>query len=424
MSYEWFISLRYLKAKRKQNFISLITFISIGGVAIGVSALIVVLAVMTGAQNDIRDKIVGSSPHIIITGAERLTIREANDIIADVKNLRGIKSATPFIYSQVILSSKERVSGVQIRGVMMGSGIDNNEFSKYMVAGTLDGLMHDQMIKSVETDEFGIVKTVLRAPIIIGRELAIQLGVNLGDNLTVISPVGKMTPLGSVPISKEFYIGGLFHAGMWEYDTGFALISISMAQNLFNIHGTVSGVEVKVDDVYETSGIAQTLRQKLNIEYIIRDWQQQNRNLFFALALEKTVIGLILILIIFVAAFNIISTLIMVTLEKTKDIVILKSMGASQRSIMKIFFYEGFTIGLIGTLLGVVGGMVLCELLDRYQFIKLPSDVYNLETLPVSMNLADIATVSLVAMVITVLAALYPAWNAGRVDPSESLRYE
>ncbi len=211
---------------------------------------------------------------------------------------------------------------------------------------------------------------------------------------------------------------------MYEYDSSLALISIRQAQALFKMGDAVSGVEVKVEDVYRAPEIAEQIQLKLGFSHTVRDWQRMNRNLFFALALEKTVIGLILILIIFVAAFNIISTMIMVTLEKNKDIAILKTMGAARLSIMKIFFYEGLTIGLVGTVLGVFGGVVLCELLDRYQFIKLPSDVYNLETLPVSMQLTDVAIVSAVALVITVLAALYPAWSASRVDPAESLRYE
>lgn len=424
MSYEWFISLRYLKAKRKQAFISLITIISVLGVAIGVSALIVVLAVMTGAQEDIKEKIVGANSHILVTGRSvSLGQSEVTTVVDTALSARDVKSATAFIFNQVIVTSDQKVAGMALRGIDVSNPDNTTDIKKFMEQGELKFLQDRYSRATIEPDDFGTEVAVTRSGIILGRELASNLRVRVGDPVTVISAMGRMTPSGMVPISREFYVAGLFHTGMYEYDSALALVSLEQAQSLFKMGDKVTGVEIRVEDIYTAPQIAASIREKLGFDFKVRDWQQLNRNLFFALALEKTVIGLILILIIFVAAFNIVSTLIMVVLEKSKDIAILKAMGASSRSVMKIFFLEGFSIGLLGVIIGDIGGVILCQLLDRYQFIKLPTDVYNLDTLPVSMRIEDIALISVAALVITVLAALYPAWSASRIDPAESLRY-
>ncbi len=424
MSYEWFISLRYLKAKRKQAFISLITIISVFGVAIGVTALIVVLAVMTGAQDDIKAKIVGANSHILVTARSSSLDKSAvKKVVATALSVKDVKSASAFIFNQVIATSSEKVAGVALRGIDVSSPGKTSDIKKFMEDGELKFLQDRYTKITIEPDDFGTKVEVRRAGIILGRELAFNLRVRVGDPVTIISAMGRMTPSGMVPISKEFYVAGLFHTGMYEYDSALALVSLNQAQALFRMGRKVTGVEIRVEDIYMAPQIAASIRDRLGFDYKVRDWQQLNRNLFFALALEKTVIGLILILIIFVAAFNIVSTLIMVVLEKSKDIAILKAMGASSRSIMKIFFLEGFSIGLLGVILGDFGGVILCEILDRYHFIKLPTDVYNLDTLPVSMRLEDIALISAASLVITVMAALYPAWSASKIDPAESLRY-
>ncbi len=424
MSYETFISFRYLKAKRKQTFVSLITFISIGGVAIGVTALIVVLAVMTGAQDDIKEKIIGTNSHILVTSVAPIDVKEKEMIIDTVEKMEGVVAASAFIYNQVIITSVERVSGIVLRGIDTDPVPKSTDMGKYMTDGKLEYLNEKFARTSIEPDDFGAKTEIHRHGIVLGRELARNLGVMPGDPVTIISPMGKMTPVGMTPISREFYVAGIFHAGMYEFDSSLALISIRQAQSLFKMGENVTGIEIKVEDIDDAPEIADNIQSKIGFPYIARDWQKLNQSLFFALALEKTVIGLILILIIFVAAFNIVSTLIMVVLEKTKDIAILKALGASRGAVMKIFFLEGLIIGFTGTALGVAGGVLLCEILKKYQFIKLPSDVYNMETLPVSMNFPDVVVVSLVAMFITVLAALYPAWSASKIDPAESLRYE
>jgi len=424
MSYEWFISLRYLKAKRKQTFISLITIISVFGVAIGVTALIVVLAVMTGAQDDIKEKIVGANSHILVTArSASLGKSDVTKVVETAMSIKDVKSASAFIFNQVIATSSEKVAGVALRGIDVSSPGRTADIKKFMEEGELEFLQDRYTKSTIEPDDFGTRVEVKRSGIILGRELAVNLRVRVGDPVTIVSAMGRMTPSGMVPISREYYVVGLFHTGMYEYDSALALVSLGQAQSLFKMGGKVTGVEIRVKDIYLAPQIADSIRGKLGFEFKVRDWQQLNRNLFFALALEKTVIGLILVLIIFVAAFNIVSTLIMVVLEKSKDIAILKAMGASSRSVMKIFFLEGFTIGALGIIIGDIGGVILCEILDRYHFIKLPTDVYNLDTLPVSMRIEDIALISLAALVITVLAALYPAWSASRIDPAESLRY-
>ena len=424
MSYEWFISLRYLKAKRKQTFISLITVISVLGVAIGVTALIVVLAVMTGAQKDIKNKIVGANPHIVITAYGEMGKEAAARAVEMAMSQEGVISARPYIYNQVILTSDEKVAGAVIRGVDPDQESSNMDLAQFMVEGSIERIGQGHVMETVEPNEFGEEMNVRRAGIVLGNELARLLGVHGDSPVTVLSPMGKLTPGGMVPTSKEFFVAGIFRAGMYEFDSGLAMISIQEAQQLLNMRDYVSGVEVKVEDVYNAPYIADRIRDKAGLTFAVRDWQEMNKNLFYALALEKTVIGLILILIIFVAAFNIVSTLIMVVLEKTKDIAILKAMGASRGSIMKIFFLEGLTIGATGIVMGLVGGVTLCELLKRYQFIQLPQDVYNLDRLPVSMELPDVAAICAAALLVTVMAAIYPAWSASRVDPAEAIRYE
>lgn len=424
MSYEWFISLRYLKAKRRQTFISLITWISVGGVAVGVTALIVVLAVMTGAQEDIRKKILGANSHITISPAVDAGIGDVSSLLDRVERAPGVVAASPFVMNQVMLTSRTKVSGVVLRGVDVERSLKSSDLGGYMVRGEVARLGGEHIRVTIEPDDLGIEVEKRRPGIILGSELAYNLRVDMGDVVTVVSPAGHVTPVGAAPVSREFYVAGIFRSGMYEYDSALALISLSQAQSLFNMGDRVSGVEVRVEDVFGASDVAERLQEMLGYRYVVKDWKELNQNLFFALELEKTALGVILALIICVAAFNIVSTLIMVVMEKSREIAILKAMGAPRGSIMRIFLLEGLIIGLAGIIIGDIGGVILCELLERYHFIRLPQDVYNLETLPVKMRLADIVTVSGAALMITVLAAIYPSWSASRLDPVEALRYE
>lgn len=414
MSYELFIGLRYLKAKRKQTFVSLITLISIAGVTVGVTALIVVIAVMNGFKEDLRDKILGVTSHVVISRFDG-NISKYQEVRAKVEEVSGVNAATPFIYTQVMISSRKAISGAVLRGIEPKTASKVINLPKNMRAGSLEEL-------EAENKPEGMRST---PGIILGNELARNIGASRGEPVTVISPLGRLTPLGRVPRSQTFRVAGIFDSGMYEYDSTIAYVSLWAAQRFLGIGDRVTGIEVRVDDIYEADRVARAIGKALGgYPYWSRDWMRMNKNLFSALKLEKIVMFIILTLIILVAAFNIVGTLIMVVIEKTRDIAILKSMGATRRSIMKIFLIEGAVIGLVGTLLGLLGGYTLCTLLATYKFIELPSDVYYISTLPVKMNPLDVALIALAAIVITLAASVYPAWQASRFDPAEAIRYE
>ena len=414
MSYELFIGLRYLKAKRKQTFVSLITLISIAGVMVGVTALIVVIAVMNGFKEDLRDKILGVTSHVVISRFDG-NISKYQEVRAKVGEVSGVNAATPFIYTQVMISSRKAISGAVLRGIEPKTASKVINLPKNLRAGSLEEL-------EAENKPEGMRST---PGIILGNELARNIGALRGDPVTVISPLGRLTPLGRVPRSQTFRVAGIFDSGMYEYDSTIAYVSLWAAQRFLGIGDRVTGIEVRVDDIYAADRVASAIGKALGgYPYWSRDWMRMNKNLFSALKLEKIVMFIILTLIILVAAFNIVGTLIMVVIEKTRDIAILKSMGATRRSIMKIFMIEGAVIGLVGTLLGLLGGYTLCTLLATYKFIELPSDVYYISTLPVQMNPLDVALIALAAIVITLAASVYPAWQASRFDPAEAIRYE
>ncbi len=414
MSYEMFIGLRYLRAKRKQTFVSLITLISIAGVMVGVTALIVVIAVMNGFKEDLRDKILGVTSHVVISRFDG-NISKYQEVRAKVGEVSGVNAATPFIYTQVMISSRKAISGAVLRGIEPKTASKVINLPKNLRAGSLEEL-------EAENKPEGMRST---PGIILGNELARNIGASRGEPVTVISPLGRLTPLGRVPRSQTFRVAGIFDSGMYEYDSTIAYVSLWAAQRFLGIGDRVTGIEVRVDDIYEADRVARAIGKALGgYPYWSRDWMRMNKNLFSALKLEKIVMFIILTLIILVAAFNIVGTLIMVVIEKTRDIAILKSMGATRRSIMKIFMIEGAVIGLVGTLLGLLGGYTLCTLLATYKFIELPSDVYYISTLPVKMNPLDVALIALAAIVITLAASVYPAWQASRFDPAEAIRYE
>jgi lipoprotein-releasing system permease protein len=414
MNFELFVSLRYLLAKRRQTFISLITFISIAGVAVGVTALIVVLAVMNGFQDDLRTRILGITSHIVV-GSFNGTFSDYQGLTNEIEKEPGIVAATPFVYAQVMISSGKNVSGAFLRGIDPQTASRVINIQDNMIRGSLGDLRSEPPSDGNSPAQPGII---------LGVELSNNLGIRQGEWVTIVSPSGRLTPMGQVPKSKLFQVVGIVQSGMYEYDNTLAYISLTAAQQFLGIGDTVSGIEVKVTDIYQARQLAESLRSHLGLPYWVRDWMQMNRNLFSALKLEKVVMFIILTLIILVAAFNIVSSLIMLVMEKTRDIAILKAMGATTTSIRKIFVMEGFLIGTSGTLLGLLGGFTLCSLLKKYQFIELPRDVYYISTLPVKMELLDVGMIALAAILISLVATLYPSRQAAKLDPAEALRYE
>ena len=406
--YELFLGLRYLKAKRKQRFISVITIISVLGVMVGVMALVVVLSVMNGFRSDLMSKILGVNSHVLVLNLSG-TFNGYQQVAEKVKKMDGVVAITPFIYTQVMLNNSGRVSGAVLRGVDPESAAQVVSFDKMIKEGSLS---------SLSDAENGIPS------IIIGSELAKQIGASTGSLVTVISPEGKLTPLGRTPNTKRFKVTAIFDSGMYEYDASMVYISLGEAQRFLALGDSVTGLELKVKEVYQSDIIARKIQKSLGYPYWTKDWKLMNRSLFSALKLEKLTMFVILTMIVLVGALNIISTLVMVVMEKTRDVAILRAMGASARSIMSIFMLQGILVGVIGTIAGLSSGLGLCYLLSRYKFINLPSDVYYISKLPVQVSVSDVSIVAAAAVVISFLATLYPAWYASRLNPVESFRYE
>jgi lipoprotein-releasing system permease protein len=416
MRYEWFIGLRYLKAKRKQTFISIITIISIVGVMVGVMTLIVVLAVMSGFEKTLKEKILGTQAHIVVLRTSPQGMDQYEEALKQVQEVKGVVSAAPFIFNQVMLSSESNVTGGVIKGIDPDRVGKVTELAHNMTAGRLQDLKG-------ESDSPGII---------IGVELAKHLGVSINDPTQVISPLGTMTPMGMMPKMKRFRVVGIFHSGMYEYDNTMAYVSLESAQKFFGMGARVTGIEIKTNNIYKVKEIGKEIRKTLGFSFWTKDWMEMNRNLFSALRLEKIIMFIILVLIVLVAAFNIISTLIMVVMEKHKDIAILKSMGATSKGILRIFVIEGGVIGVVGTVLGTVVGLAMAFNLDKivaslenlFGFKILSPDVYYIEKFPSQVNPMDVLLIVFTAVLISLLATLYPSWRASKLDPAEALRYE
>lgn len=411
MSFEYFIGSRYLRAKQKQAFVSLITILSIAGVMVGVMALIVVIAVMNGFDNDLKARILGGQSHIVLM-RHGSAFSQYRQVLADVEKTKGVEAATPYIITQGMLRSKAAAVGAVIRGI--------------------DPQTAGRVMKTLENVSFANPTTTRHSAeaasevpgIVLGKELARNLGVIEGDMIHLISPRGMLSPIGHVPAMKQFRVTGFFLSGMYEYDQTFAFIQLEDAQQMLRMGDSVTGIDIRVRDIYKAKEIAENLISKFGFPYWARDWMQMNKNLFRALKMERLVMAIILILIVLVAAFNIASSLIMLVMGKTRDIAILKAMGATTKSIRKIFVFSGMVIGSIGTVLGLCLGLVLCILLKNYDIYELTGDIYYFTTtLPVKIEISWVIAIVSATMAICFLATLYPARQAAKLDPVEAIRY-
>ncbi|SBT09078.1 Lipoprotein-releasing system transmembrane protein LolC [Candidatus Accumulibacter aalborgensis] len=413
LPYELLIGLRYTRAKKHNHFISFISLISMFGIALGVAALIVVLSVMNGFQTELRGRILAVVSHVEITGANG-EMAGWEGVATQAAGQPHVTGAAPFVQAQGMLAYGQAVRGALVRGILPDQEGKVADFGAHMKRGQLNALTPDSF------------------NIILGAELARALGVSVGERVTLIAPQGVVTPAGVVPRLKTFTVVGLFEVGMFEYDSGLALIHLSDAQRLYRMDDRVSGVRLKLDDLFLAPRVARALASTLDTDAFISDWTQSHANFFRAVQIEKNMMFIILSLIIAVAAFNIVSTLVMAVTDKQADIAILRTLGASPMSIMAVFIVQGALIGFIGLGLGVAGGVALALNVDVVvPFIErllgtqfLAKEVYYISNLPSELQWRDVTTITGVAFVLALVATLYPSWRAARVNPAAALRYE
>ncbi len=419
LAFELFVGMRYTRAKRKNHFISFISLTSMIGIALGVAALIVVLSVMNGFQKELRTRILGVASHLEITGSNN-TLSDWPTIAESSFKREHVLASAPYITAQAMLSYDQGVQGAIVRGVLPAAEDKVADLGSHMKAGQLTDL---------RSGEFGII---------LGADLAFALGAKMGDKVVVMAPQGQFTPAGVVPRLKQFTVVGLFQIGMYEYDAGLALIHLDDAAKLYRMDGKVSGVRLKLDDLFNAPAIAAVISDQLNQSasqygsYYVTDWTQQHANFFKAVQMEKRVMFIILTLIVAVAAFNIVSTLVMAVTDKRADIAIMRTLGASPSSIMLIFIIQGALIGVIGTVLGALFGIIIAlniatiipfiEGLFHVQFLA--KEVYYISDLPSELVWSDVTTIVITSFILSLIATLYPSWKASKINPAEALRYE
>ncbi|HZV99848.1 MAG TPA: lipoprotein-releasing ABC transporter permease subunit [Methylophilaceae bacterium] len=412
-SFELFVGLRYTRAKRRNHFISFISLTSMVGIALGVAALIIVLSVMNGFQQELRTRILGVASHVQVTGPNNV-LNDWQRLQDRLRNSEHVQATAPYIMAQGMLSYGQAVQGVIVRGITPAQEAKVADLAEHMRAGGLDAL---------RPGEFGII---------LGTDLAQALGVFVGDKVVLLAPQGQFTPTGVVPRLKQFRVVGLFQVGMYEYDAGLALIHMQDAAKLYRMADTVSGLRLKLDDLFLAPQVSHQLAERLEGNYYVSDWTQQHANFFRAVQMEKRVMFIILTLIVAVAAFNIVSTLVMAVTDKRADIAIMRTFGASPSSIMKIFIVQGALIGIIGTVVGTLLGIIIALNIDVIvPFIEsmlgikfLAKDVYYISDLPSQLLWSDVMMITGLSFVLSLLATLYPSWRAAQTNPAEALRYE
>ena len=405
MKFEVLVAIRYLKAKRKQAVISLITLISIVGVAAGVAALIIALAINAGFRDDLQKRLLGAQAHVSILRKDRAGgISDYLRITKEIEEIPGVVFAAPAVYQKALMYSGGQANGVIIKGIIPEMEKPLSALSANMVDGTLKDFADDSVI--------------------LGKELAKMLGVSHGDRVKVVSIETVLTPLGPAPRSRTFRVTGLYESGLYELDSTWAYVPLGAAQRLFGLNDIVSTIEVRVNDIYKAKAIGQKIVDRIGSDFEFNDWMTMNQSIFQALRLERLVTMITIGLIVLVAALNIVATLIMMVLEKTRDIAILLSMGATKDNIRRIFILQGVIIGAIGTMLGVVVGQIACRIADKYHLISLAPDVYSIAYVPFKAAALDSVIVAAMAVLISFVATLYPSAAASRLQPVEALRYE
>ena len=409
MSFEFFVARRYLFSHRKQAFIYVISLMSIIGVALGVAALVVVLGVYNGLTTDMRDKILGANAHGIVLSYIPDAFGKNPGLRDEILRTPGVTGATPFIYTEVMLSSGDGVKGLMLRGVD---------------PRTAPGVL--SMLKAIKKGSINGLETGDGTPgIIIGEELAKHIGLGMGSRVNLLSPSGEKTTAGFQPRIRPFEVAGIFKTGMYEYDSSLAFVTLDAARELLGLDpGFLSGIEITVDDVYRADEITKELTDNIGNPFYARSWMDMNANLFAALKLEKIGMFILLIMVVLIGSFSIVATLVMLVMEKTRDIAVMMSMGATKKMIRRIFMYQGTIIGFVGTMLGYALGLTVGYLLKRYQFIKLPENVYTLDHLPIIITVPDVLIIGGAAMLLCFLSTLYPARQASRLKPADALRYE
>jgi lipoprotein-releasing system permease protein len=406
MSFELFVARRYLTARRKQAFISVITLISVGGIAIGVAALVIAIALITGFQGDVQDKILGATSHVMVSDLGGQGLAGYEDMAAKIQAMPGVVSVSPVVYSTVLITGAGESTGALVKGIDFERERAGSDWLRNLEAGRIPdaGGAHDG--------------------ILLGRELALRLGAQVGDAVRIVTASSTLSPIGLLPKRKTFEVSGIFNTGLYEFDSTTALVAIGVAQKLFGLEGRASYIQVKLDDIFAAPAIGERIKAILPATVYITTWMELNKSLFSALKLEKNIMFLTITLIVIVAALNIIATLILMVMEKTRDIGILMAIGATPRMINRVFFFQGALIGVIGTALGAVLGLGWCALANAFQLIKIPVDIYQISYVPFRMRPLDLALIIGVTLLISFVSTLFPARRAAKVDPVVALKYE